>query len=71
MPGAALGVTLLGDNAFGNVADFFNPISDVDWLINDVRIWNEEMLYGALCDDAAMPGVFWDGNGCPRQVIVP
>ena len=29
VPGANLGIVLLGDNFLGNTADFFNPISDV------------------------------------------
>ena len=34
IPGAALGTTLFGDNAVGRVADFFNPLGDIQDAAN-------------------------------------
>ena len=34
IPGAAIGVSLIGDNLLGNAADFFNPLSDIQDLID-------------------------------------
>ncbi len=34
VPGAALGTTILGDNIFGQAADFFNPLSDLQDIID-------------------------------------
>ena len=42
IPGSALGVGLFGDNAFGNVCDFFNPLSDLQDLIDLVTGGDEE-----------------------------
>ncbi len=34
IPGAALGITLFGDNFFGHAVNFFNPLSDVQDIID-------------------------------------
>lgn len=37
VPGAAVGVSLFGDNAFGETVDFFNPLSDVGSTVGTIE----------------------------------
>jgi len=57
VPGAALGITLFGDNVFGKAVNFFNPLSDVQDMIDVVTdpssLWSdeEEDLPGIAADE--------------------
>ena len=42
VPGANLGVAILGDNFFGQACDFFNPLSDLQDVINLVTGASDE-----------------------------
>jgi hypothetical protein len=37
IPGANLGVTLFGNNLFGQACDFFNPLTDIQDLIDLIQ----------------------------------
>ncbi len=49
----AIGVTLFGDNAFGQTIDFFNPLSDLKDIL-------DLLGSGQLDDDCLKQEVLWD-----------